>query len=120
MRLIQLGALCILLTACGSAPSNSTAATKPPVGPPVKATCELIESDLRITLYKATDDEKTVTADAYNCSKANELYVEWRYAASWTYAVYKYSYLETWTKGRALPEFLDPNINCEIQNCRKD
>lgn len=113
-------AITMTLAACGN-PTDSPKPVSSPraTGPRVVAACELVEEGIRVRLYLG-DDELTRDVAAFNCVKGGKQYVEFRWNAGWSGGTYKYEHLSEWVAGRELPEYLDANINCQIQECEKE
>lgn len=111
--------MAMLLTACGNKSGDTQPVNIAPKARPVAA-CDKVEDSRRVRLYGDNGDEQHRDVGVYNCIKSNVQYVEFRWAQGWSAASYKYEYLATWQRGRELPEYLDANVNCQIQMCEKE
>lgn len=124
MKLITI-AITLLLSACGNTPTPQ-AASKPETSnvkrvdrrPKLRNDCELVASGQRIKL-----ETETVTADVYICEISLEYSgfkqtlkrVEFQYND----AVTVDASIGTWPSDGRIPDFYNPNINCELQECFK-
>ncbi len=119
------------LAACGSSPGHNAAkqpetVAKPRVDrrPKLRNECELVATDARIKLQ-----DNVVTADVYVCKVTVEVFgrsttasrVEFQYSqGGWGGdAVTIDASIGVWPSDGRVPEFYDPNLNCELQTCSK-
>ena len=117
--------LMMMISACGQ--KQPEAATENNAGEfdnraaRVVRDCELVAENQALRFYRTVNGELidvVKNADVYVCSEEVK-FVEFRYAAGWSQNIVKEYALSDWPEGGIVPDFWNPNINCQIQPCSK-
>lgn len=112
--------LTLILAACGNGMDHET--TTPKVVKTKTKTwpkCVEVDGNERLRFYEDDGSEVVRDVHIYECTLANKSWVRFAYESGWSWPQIEYEYISTWPTDH-IPEYLDPNINCQIQTCSKE